>query len=104
MVVFLVFRGSTRTGSRRPRILLYMTRCLSTWRLTDGQGRALSTHHSKAYDRYAKRTFARALAATRKRRAHVLAIAPTNASGTECQNEQQLECQNDAPEEQNGIA
>jgi hypothetical protein len=43
------------------------------------------------------------LAATRKRRAHVLAIAPMNASGTECQNEKRFECQNDALEEQNGI-
>jgi hypothetical protein len=41
--------------------------------LTDGQGRALSAHRSKAYERYAKRTFSRALAATRKRHAHVLA-------------------------------
>ena len=38
--------------------------------LTDGQGRALSAHRSKAYEGYAKRTFDRALAATRKRRAH----------------------------------
>jgi hypothetical protein len=35
--------------------------------LTDGQGRALSAHTSKAYEGYAKRTFKRALAATRKR-------------------------------------
>jgi hypothetical protein len=40
--------------------------------LTDGQGRALSGHRSKAYEGYAKRTFERALAATRKRRAHLL--------------------------------
>ncbi|MGJ5000529.1 hypothetical protein ACQR10_04345 [Bradyrhizobium sp. HKCCYLRH2060] len=38
--------------------------------LTDGQGRALSAHKSKAYDGYAKRTEKRALAATRKRYAH----------------------------------
>lgn len=43
--------------------------------LTDGQGRALSGHRSKAYEGYAKRTERRALAATRKRHAHVLAIA-----------------------------
>jgi hypothetical protein len=38
--------------------------------LTDGQGRALSAHKSKAYEGYAKRTEKRALAATRKRYAH----------------------------------
>jgi hypothetical protein len=31
--------------------------------LTDGQGRALSGHRSKAYEAYAKRTMKRALAA-----------------------------------------
>ncbi|SDD93185.1 hypothetical protein SAMN05216337_101776 [Bradyrhizobium brasilense] len=41
--------------------------------LTDGQGRALSAHKSKAYEGYAKRTEKRVLAATRKRYAHVLA-------------------------------
>lgn len=41
--------------------------------LTDGQGRALSAHRSKAYEGYAKRTEKRALAATRKRHAHVVA-------------------------------
>lgn len=35
--------------------------------LTDGQGRALSAHSSKAYDGYAKRTEKRMLAATRRR-------------------------------------
>lgn len=44
--------------------------------LTDGQGRALSAHSSKAYDGYAKRTLKRALAATRKRFAHVMADRP----------------------------
>jgi hypothetical protein len=48
--------------------------------LTDGQGRALSAHRSKAYEGYAKRTFERALAATRKRYAHL--VASGNASGT----------------------
>lgn len=44
--------------------------------LTDGQGRALSTHKTqKAYIGYAKRTQARMLSATRKRHAHVLAEA-----------------------------
>lgn len=42
--------------------------------LTDGQGRALSAHRSKACEGYAKRTEKRALAATRKRHAHRLAI------------------------------
>ncbi|WP_375413054.1 hypothetical protein [uncultured Bradyrhizobium sp.] len=42
--------------------------------LTDGQGRALSAHRSKAYDGYAKRTEKRALAATRKRYAHKAAL------------------------------
>jgi hypothetical protein len=42
--------------------------------LTDGKGRALSAHRSKAYDSYAKRTAKRALAATRKRHAHKVAI------------------------------
>jgi hypothetical protein len=41
--------------------------------LTDGQGRALSAHKSRAYEGYAKRTMERALAATRKRHAHRLA-------------------------------
>jgi hypothetical protein len=44
--------------------------------LTDGQGRALSAHSSKAYDGYAKRTEKRALGATRKRFAHVAATRP----------------------------
>jgi hypothetical protein len=42
--------------------------------LTDGQGRALSGHKtSQAYRGYAKETMKRALAATRKRHAHLLA-------------------------------
>ena len=42
--------------------------------LTDGQGRALSGHKtSQAYRGYAKETMRRALAATRKRHAHLLA-------------------------------
>jgi hypothetical protein len=47
--------------------------------LTDGQGRALSAHKSRAYEGYAKRTMERALAASRKRHAHRLA----NATGAE---------------------
>ena len=53
--------------------------------LTDGQGRALSAHKSRAYEGYAKRTMERALAATRKRHAHRLASGP-NVSGTEFPN------------------
>ncbi|UPJ47331.1 hypothetical protein IVB30_29190 [Bradyrhizobium sp. 200] len=42
--------------------------------LTDGQGRALSGHKTaQAYRGYAKATMQRALAATRKRHAHLLA-------------------------------
>ena len=52
--------------------------------LTDGQGRALSAHKTaSAYAGYAKRTMERALSATRKRHAHLLA----NAAGTEFRNE-----------------
>jgi hypothetical protein len=63
--------------------------------LTDGQGRALSAHTSRAYEGYAKRTMERALAATRKRHAHRLA----NDSGTKFQNEQQNEFQNEGKEQ-----
>ena len=38
--------------------------------LTDGQGRALSAHKSRAYEGYAKRTEKRVLAATRRRHAY----------------------------------
>ena len=42
--------------------------------LTEGQGRALSGHKTaQAYRGYAKETMKRALAATRKRHAHLLA-------------------------------
>ena len=47
--------------------------------LTDGQGRALSAHKSKAYEGYAKRTEKRALAATRKRYAHRIAAVAEDA-------------------------
>ena len=44
--------------------------------LTDGQGRALSAHRTQeSYEGYAKRNLPRALSATRKRYAHVLANA-----------------------------
>jgi hypothetical protein len=59
--------------------------------LTDGQGRALSAHRSRAYEGYAKRTMERALAATRKRHAHRL----TNASGTDVQNDALNRVQNE---------
>jgi hypothetical protein len=62
--------------------------------LTDGQGRALSAHRSRAYEGYAKRTMERALAATRKRHAHRIA-ALTNAQGTEFRNEARSEFRND---------
>jgi len=63
--------------------------------LTDGQGRALSAHKSRAYEGYAKRTMERALAATRKRHAHRL----TNATGTDVQNGPQNRVQNDFGDE-----
>lgn len=51
--------------------------------LTDGQGRALSAHSSKAYEGYAKRTENRALAATRKRHAYrVAAQEPPQQTAT----------------------
>jgi len=51
--------------------------------LTDGQGRALSTHKTqKSYEGYAKRTAKRMLSATRKRHAHRLA----NETATDVQN------------------
>jgi hypothetical protein len=51
--------------------------------LTDGQGRALSAHKSKAYEGYAKRTEKRALAATRKRHAHRMTLAEETAENYE---------------------
>jgi hypothetical protein len=62
--------------------------------LTDGQGRALSAHKSRAYEGYAKRTMERALAATRKRHAHRIASLP-DAQGTEFRNEAPTEFRND---------
>ena len=63
-------------------------------KLTDGQGRALSAHKSRAYEGYAKRTMERALAATRKRHAHRIASL-SNAQGTEFRNKAQNEFRND---------
>lgn len=62
--------------------------------LTDGQGRALSAHKSRAYEGYAKRTMERALAATRKRHAHRI-VASSNAQRTEFRNEAPNEFRND---------
>jgi hypothetical protein len=60
--------------------------------LTDGQGRALSGHKTaQAYRGYAKETFDRALAATRKRHAHRVA----NIDRTSIQNERQNDVQNE---------
>ena len=59
--------------------------------LTAGQGRALSAHRSRAYEGYATRTTERALAATRKRHAHLLA----NALGTEFRNDEANQFRND---------
>ena len=60
--------------------------------LTEGQGRALSGHKTaQAYRGYAKETFDRALAATRKRHAHRLA----NAQGTSVQNDGRISVQNE---------
>jgi hypothetical protein len=60
--------------------------------LTEGQGRALSGHKTaQAYRGYAKETFDRALAATRKRHDHRLA----NAQGTSVQNDGRISVQNE---------
>ena len=61
--------------------------------LTDGQGRALSAHKSRAYEGYPKRTMERALAATRKRHANRIA-AESNGARTEFRNEEQSEFRN----------
>jgi hypothetical protein len=63
--------------------------------LTEGQGRALSGHKTaQAYRGYAKETFNRAMAATRKRHAHRLA----NASSTSVQNDGRNGVQNEVSE------
>jgi hypothetical protein len=56
--------------------------------LTDGQGRALSTHKTqKAYEGYAKRTAKRMLSATRKRYAHrIVNERVENEAATNVQN------------------
>src|SRR5581483_8120216 len=71
--------------------------------LTDGQGRALSTHKTqKSYEGYAKRTAKRMLSATRKRHAHVLAEAvaveiAANEAETNVQNGASDGVQNEKP-------
>ena len=71
--------------------------------LTDGQGRALSGHRTlAAYAGYAKRSLARALPATRKRYAHMIAYA--NASGTAIQNEGLTSIQNEGDDNDAAIA
>jgi hypothetical protein len=66
--------------------------------LTDGQGRALSTHKTQQpYEGYAKRTAKRMLSATRKRHAHRLA-AQQNEQGQSIQNEAAERIQNGADE------
>lgn len=67
--------------------------------LTEGQGRALSAHRSKAYEGYAKRTRDRALAATRKRHAFKLAHRIANNGGTDIQNDARFGIQNDVAQE-----
>jgi hypothetical protein len=70
--------------------------------LTDGQGGALSRHRTQiAYAGYAKRTLARALPATRKRYAHLLAA---NAAGTSIQNETLSGIQNEGEADDIAIA
>ncbi|UFW75479.1 hypothetical protein [Bradyrhizobium sp. WU425] len=63
--------------------------------LTDGQGRALSTHKTQqSYEGYAKRSAKRMLSATKKRHAHVLA----NKIATSIQNEGADSVQNEKQE------
>ncbi len=69
---------------------------------SDGQGRALSAHKSRAYEGYAKRTMERALAATRKRHAHRIA-GESNAVGTEFRNGPQVEFRNESGQPSSGV-
>jgi hypothetical protein len=71
--------------------------------LTDGQGRALSGHRTqRAYQGYAKQSLERALPATRKRHAHVMAMA--NAQGTSIQNAADSLIQNDGSDDSAVVA
>ncbi|MCK1492191.1 hypothetical protein IVB14_17625 [Bradyrhizobium sp. 180] len=66
--------------------------------LTDGQGRALSTHKTQqSYEGYAKRTAKRMLSATRKRHAHRL--AEQNEPGDSVRNEAPESVRNGTPEQ-----
>ena len=62
--------------------------------LTDGQGRALSAHKSRAYEGYAKANDGKGACSDAKRHAHRIAASP-NAQGTEFRNEAQNEFRND---------
>ena len=67
--------------------------------LTDGQGRALSTHKTQqSYEGYAKRTAKRMLSATRKRHAHRLA-SQQNEQGDSVRNGAPESVRNDTPEQ-----
>ena len=67
--------------------------------LTDGQGRALSTHKTQqSYEGYAKRTAKRMLSATRKRHAHRLAEAGVNETETSVRNDGVEGVRNGTPE------
>jgi hypothetical protein len=77
--------------------------------LTDGQGRALSGHRTqRAYEGYAKRSLERALPATKKRYAHLLATAQAdaaaNAQGTTVQNARDSGVQNGRGNDATAIA
>ena len=68
---------------------------------TTGQGRALSGHKTdRAYGGYAKHTLKRALAATRKRHAHLL----VNTEGTRFQNDARNALQNGGTDDDQAIA
>lgn len=86
-------QGSTAPEKTETAVLFHARR-LPAWRmteleeaeLTDGQGRALSTHKTQqSYEGYAKRTSKRMLSATRKRHAHRL-TGQKNEPATSVQN------------------
>jgi hypothetical protein len=68
--------------------------------LTDGQGRALSGHRSKAYEGYAKRTDDRALIATRRRHQYTAG----EQTGTKFRNEAPGKFRNGDDENETGVA
>lgn len=66
--------------------------------LTDGQGRALSTHRTEqSYEGYAKRTAKRMIAATKKRHAHIIAEAAANETATSVRNDTADAVRNEKP-------